>query len=177
MKSFRIAQSTALMLALFSVSQFALAQPANGPDTQNTLPPPPPCGAHGPGKSADFKAKHAEMRQTFANELNLNQEQQTKIEAIHQQFLNAHKAEFDAHKAQFDEICKLMQSGASKAEIDAKRQALKPDFKKTDAERHQLDEKIKAVLTPEQIQKFEAFQEKHKPPFGNGQRPPAPPEE
>lgn len=142
----------AATLVALSVSTIAFAAPeAPGKDSGKW---------HG-GSPAQCKAKHEERRQQFAKELGLSADQQKKMDALRADFKAAHKTEFEAKRAQYKEIKALKESGAPQAQIDAKRAAIHQQFAGMKADREKLHEQIKAILTPEQVQKLEAMKAKH----------------
>jgi len=152
MKRVNLTQLMAATLVVFSASSIAFAQPpASGADSTNSV-----------GKShAQCQAKRAEMRQKFAKELGLSADQQKKIDALRSDFYKAHKSEFDAKRAQFQELRTMKQNGATEDQMKAKRDALHQQFAGMKAERQKLNEQIKAVLTPDQVQKFDAMKARH----------------
>lgn len=107
------------------------------------------------------EAKRAEMKQRFAEKLGLTAEQQSRIDAIHESFRESHKDQFEAMKAKKQELKQLKESGASEEEIQARRAALKQEYAGMRAEHEQLMSQVKAVLTPEQVEKFEAMKAEH----------------
>lgn len=152
MKHINLSQLLAASLITLSASSIAFAQPpAQSVDNAKL-------SGH---SAAQCKAKHAEMRQRFAKELGLNADQQKKIEALRSSFKSAHKAEFEAKHQQYKELKALKQSGASQAQIDAKRDAIHQQFAGMKADREKLEQQIKAVLTPDQVQKFDAMKARH----------------
>lgn len=170
MKIMDLAKSTAFALVLVSLvivsgGQISFSQ---GNDFEGG----PPCGPEGHG-GPPSEAMHRKMKQELARELDLTPDQQARIDALQKAFHESHKAEFESKKAQFDALRQLEESGASQSEIQAKRQALKPDFSAMRADREKLDGQIKALLTPQQAQKFEAMIARKKAQFEQG-RPPRP---
>jgi len=153
MKRTTLSQLLAASLIAFSASSIALAQPPAQSMDHAKL------SGH---SAAQCKAKRAEMRQRFAKELGLSADQQKKIDALRSDFKKAHKAEFEAKHQQYKELKALKQSGAPQAQIDAKREAIHQQFAGMKADREKLEQQIKAVLTPEQVQKFDAMKAKHR---------------
>ncbi len=119
-------------------------------------------GGHKNMTDAEREARHAEMKARFAQELGLTQEQQSKIDAIHQAFKESHKAQFDAMKARHEELRRMKENGASKEELQAYRESMKQEFQGLKAEREKLVAQINQVLTPEQAAKFETMRAEHK---------------
>lgn len=113
-----------------------------------------------------------EMQQQMAEALGLSAKQQSRIDAIHQAFHQAHHKEMDEKKSRFETFIKLQEQGVAKAEMDASWLALEPDFKQVKADRQQLDQQIDAVLTLEQRKKIAMLRQQHQPPMS----PPPPPD-
>jgi Spy/CpxP family protein refolding chaperone len=159
MKRMNLTQLLAATLVVFSASSMAFADPA-ATDSSATA---------GKGKShTQCQAKHAEMRQKFAQELGLTSDQQKKIDALRADFKKAHKSELEAKRAQYMELRTLKKNGAPQTEIDAKRQAIRQQFSGLKADREKLHEQIKATLTPDQVQKLEAMKAKHHKHWNKG---------
>ena len=62
----------------------------------------------------------------------------------------------------------MKEKGASQADIDAKRAAIRQEFAGLKDAHKQMREQIKAVLTPDQVKKFEAMKASHHHHRGHG---------
>lgn len=159
----RIAKSAAFALAILTATQITFAQ------TDPKSSEPQATGApqhhhHGPGcdNKMGWEQQRDEMKKKFAQDLDLTPDQQKKIDALHQEYYDAHKTQIDAQKAKYAELCKMKQSGATEAEIHAKMESMpKTDYKAMRADHDKLDQQIRAVLTPEQAKKFDAMKAEH----------------
>ena len=160
-----ISRLMTLALTVVTVSGMALAQPAPSNSALNNAPG-QVANSHGGHRCAkspeQCKAKRAEMRQKFKQELGLSDQQEKQIHTLRKNFYEAHKSEFAAKRAQWQEIKTMKQNGASQEQIAAKRKGMKDQFSNMKADREKLQQQIRATLTPEQAQKFDAMKAQHR---------------
>lgn len=127
-------------------------------------------GAFAEGEKACDKGKHhnkhEKMKKVWAEKLNLSEEQQAQMEAVHEEFRAEHKAEFDAMKAKWQEYKDMKANGASEEDLAAKKASIKAEFAGMKEDKKALKEKMKAILTPEQQAKAEEMKAEWKKKHG-----------
>lgn len=153
---------------LFSALPMALADPGNNSDKPKSMTK---CQQKG-----EWGKKHPEAHQKFMQELNLSDEQKTKMKAAHEKFRQENAGAMESLKSKYTQL-KQLGTDPSK---DAERQKLKAEIRQ---EREALMAKKKAsmqgILTPEQQAKWEAkraerkaqWQQKREQNLNGGQKP------
>ena len=115
--------------------------------------------------SDSAKAKH--MERMFAD-LNLTQDQKTKLKALHEQLKGTHKQVFDQMKALREKIkAELLKPQPSKQVLDGYASQIGDQHKQLAQKRTDHMLQVKAILTPEQFAKLLSHEEKG-PEFGPG---------
>ena len=166
----------AIVLAL-SVSSFAYAEPATTGNTPANGAKPAMHGQWGGGSKAECKTHRNEGREKMEQTLGLSAEQKKQMASIRANFRTAHQSEFEAKRAQYQELKSMKASGATPEQIKAKRDAMHQQFAVLKADHEKMASQMRAVLTPEQAQKWDAMKtewhnKKHQHHTGDGAVPP-----
>lgn len=107
-------------------------------------------------QAGQWHGRRHEMRQEFAQKLNLTDAQKQQMRDLHKQFRQENEAFFQSFRATRQEFRAAKQAGDT-----AKVESLKPTLKADRAQLQQLREafepKILSILTPEQQAQFKAL--------------------
>ncbi len=157
-------QSLAVIVLAVSLSTFAYAAPSTPvnnmgktPDKE-TKPVMSEKNDQWTGGSKAGCKKHChEGREKMEKALGLTPEQKKQMATIRTNFKTAHQSEFEAKRAQYQELKLMEASGASPEQIKAKRETMHQQFADLKAEHEKMETQMKAILTPEQAQKWDAM--------------------
>lgn len=103
---------------------------------------------------------HQEHFERMATKLGLSEGQREELEAFHESFREQHADRFEAMRAKHEALKEAIQAhGHDSPEA----QAIKEEMKQAHREmRAQMEEKMRAILTPEQYEKFQAIKAEKK---------------
>ncbi len=105
----------------------------------------------------------------MAKELNLTQDQKSKIEAIRQNFKASHSAELQEMKLHHQEMMQARQSGKPITITKEQRQANRAKFQSFREAQKQKQAQIEAILTPDQRTKMQTMRAQMRQHHGNRQ--------
>lgn len=103
---------------------------------------------------------HEDMAERLTAELNLTAEQKDKLKVIQEEYQKNLPSKKEAMGAAHEELNKLLQSGATDDEIRKKFQELQLKQSEFAQARFEKVLAIRAILTPEQRQKFKGWEER-----------------
>lgn len=132
-----------------------------------------PPGGFGPGHGP-FAGK-GRGGERLAKYLELTAEQQTKWDELQQQFRDSVRPLFEQQRSQAEQLRSLLDAQTPDPfEVGTLVIAQRNGRRELETAHTHLEEQLKAILTPEQLTKYEAFQAARPEPFGGphgGRRP------